>query len=187
MSYPERKITSRILAPIYIFIENFVIWPLQDLREAKKQKCAFVAAIICLFNLTLCLEQKSDIVQIGKESGHQLVLAVRFLKSTCSCGSGAFYDSLFVFRALQSHDHEPGSAFICMDSTKGPEFPSLLRISVASFGKPTAFSLPPYAYSETSDSSLQASLITLLCFPSFVPCLTFWVISSEVVSSLIIY
>lgn len=142
------------------------MWPLQDL------KCAFVTVVICLFNLTLCLEQKSDIVKMRRESGHQLVLPVRFLESICSCDCGTFYDFLFVFRALQSRDHEPGSAFICMDSSKGPEFPSLLRISVANFGKLTAFSLPPYAYSETSDSSLQASLIFFLCFPSFVPCPT---------------
>lgn len=134
-----------------------------------------------------CAWNKKVILLRWEESGHQLVLPVRFLKSICSCGSGTWDDFLFVFRALQSHAHEPENAFICMDSSKGPEFPSLLRISVANFGKPTAFSLPPYAYSETSDSSLQASLISLSCFPAFVPCPTFWVIYSEVVPSLIIY
>lgn len=54
------------------------MWPLQDLREAEKQKCAFVAVVICLFNLTLCLEQKNDIVKMERKSGHQLVLPVRF-------------------------------------------------------------------------------------------------------------
>lgn len=76
-----------------------------------KAERAFVAVVICLFNLTLCLEQKSDIVKMGRESGHQLVLPVRFLKSICSCGSGTLYDFLLY---LGLYSLMPTSLGVCL-------------------------------------------------------------------------
>lgn len=70
------------------------------------------------------LGTKNEFVKMRRESGHQLVLPVSFFLflPICRCDAGTFDGFLFVCRALRSHDHEPGSAFIRMASAKGSAF-----------------------------------------------------------------
>lgn len=138
-----------------------------------------------LCNLTYCSEQKTMMLR-WKERWHfgwqQACSASETYLSICNCGSGTSHNFLFVFSVPHSQDCEPMSPFICVDSAEG---------LVCSFTSVSSFerlmsSPPPFALSETPYCSIPNSLISFLCFPSFAPCAAFWVISSEVFSSLII-